>query len=119
VTARTFRSTLDARQRAVAAFPFDHPERARWAYVPQERAGIPLQAMDAEQRAAAFGVLGTGLSERGTRLARGIIELEGTLRVLEGLGGRGAIRTSTIWHSSPGPVVRTPGAGASRAITSR
>jgi hypothetical protein len=43
--------------------------------------------MDAEQRAAAFGVLGTGLSERGTQLARGIIDLEGTLRVLEGLPG--------------------------------
>jgi hypothetical protein len=40
--------------------------------------------MNVEQRAAAFGVLGTGLSERGTRLARGVIELEGTLRVLEG-----------------------------------
>ena len=40
--------------------------------------------MDAEQRAAAFGVLGTGLSERGTALARGVIELEGTLRDLEG-----------------------------------
>jgi hypothetical protein len=87
--ARTFLSTLNARQRAAASFPFDDPERTRWAYVPQERAGIPLQAMDAEQRAAAFGVLGTGLSERGTRLARGIIELEGTLRVLEGfLGAR-------------------------------
>jgi hypothetical protein len=33
-------------------------------------------------------VLGTGLSERGTRLAHGVIELEGTLRALEGvLGG--------------------------------
>ncbi len=84
VTARTFLSTLNDRQRAVASFPFDDPERTRWAYVPQKRAGIPLQAMDAEQRGAAFGVLGTGLSERGTRLARGIIELEGTLRVLEG-----------------------------------
>jgi hypothetical protein len=84
VTARTFLSTLNARQRAVAAFPFDDPERTRWAYVPRQRAGIPLQAMDAEQRAAAFGVLGTGLSERGTRLARGVIELEGTLRMLEG-----------------------------------
>ena len=87
VTARTFLSTLNARQRAVAAFPFDDPERSRWAYVPQERAGVPLREMDAEQRAAAFGVLGTGLSERGTQLARGIIDLEGTLRVLEGLPG--------------------------------
>jgi hypothetical protein len=96
VAARTFRSTLNAGQRAVAAFPFGDPERTRWAYVPQERAGIPLQAMDAGQRAAAFGVLGTGLSERGTGLARGIIELEGTLRVLEGL--RGARRDPDLYY---------------------
>jgi Protein of unknown function (DUF3500) len=82
-TARTFLSTLNARQRAAASFPFDDPERTGWAYVPRERAGIPLKAMDAEQRAAAFGVLATGLSERGVGLARGVIELEGTLRVLE------------------------------------
>jgi hypothetical protein len=84
VTARTFLSTLNERQRAVASFPFDDPERTKWAYVPQARAGIPLKDMDAEQRAAAFGMLGTGLSERGTRLAHGVIELEGTLRELEG-----------------------------------
>jgi hypothetical protein len=84
VTARTFLSTLNDRQRAVASFPFDDPERTTWAYVPQERAGLPLKAMDVKQRAAAFGVLGTGLSERGTRLARGVIELEGTLGALEG-----------------------------------
>jgi hypothetical protein len=83
-TARPFISTLNASQRAVAAFPFDDPERTRWAYVPQKRAGIPLKAMDAGQRAAAFGVLATGLSERGSTLARGIIELEGILGRLEG-----------------------------------
>ncbi|MBW3569567.1 MAG: DUF3500 domain-containing protein [Gemmatimonadetes bacterium] len=83
-SARTFLSTLNATQRAAASFPFDHPERTRWAYVPQRRTGIPLQAMDAAQRAAAFELLGTGLSERGTGLVRGIIELEGTLRELEG-----------------------------------
>ena len=89
-TARTFLSTLDDSQRARASFDFDDPQRTMWAYVPQERTGLPLQAMNAGQRAAAFGVLGTGLSERGTRLAHGIIELEGTLRVLEGrlLGAR-------------------------------
>ena len=91
-TARTFLSTLNASQRAAASFPFDDPERTRWAYVPQKRAGIPLKAMGAEQRAAAFGVLGTGLSERGTGLARGIIELEGTLGELEGLLSRVVLR---------------------------
>lgn len=85
--ARAFLSTLDEGQRAAAAFPFDDPERNRWAYVPQRRAGIPLRAMDAGQRAAAFELLGTGLSERGTGLARGIIELEGILGELEGAAG--------------------------------
>lgn len=82
--AGTFLSTLNARQRTAASFAFDDPERTRWAYVPQERGGIPLKAMSAEQRAAAFGVLATGLSSRGTGLARGIIELEGILGELEG-----------------------------------
>ena len=87
-TARSLLATLDERQRAVAMFSFDDPERTRWAYVPQRRRGLALEAMNAEQRAAAFAVLGTGLSERGTTLAHGIIELEGILGELEGsLGG--------------------------------
>ena len=82
--ARTFLSTLHPRQRASASFRFDDPERTNWAYVPQRRTGIPLRDMNAEQRAAAFVLLGTGLSRRGTMLARGVIELEGTLRDIEG-----------------------------------
>lgn len=85
--ALAFLSTLDDKERSDAAFAFDDPERRTWSYVPQERAGLPLKAMDAEQRAAAFGVVGTGLSERGTRLARGIVDLEGTLGVLERRAG--------------------------------
>jgi hypothetical protein len=96
-TARTFLATLDDRQRAAASFSFDDPERTRWAYVPQRRTGIPLQAMDARQRAAAFELLGTGLSERGTGLARGIIELEGVLRELEG-GGWGPQRDPELYY---------------------
>jgi hypothetical protein len=84
VTARTFLSTLNERQRDDASFPFDAPERTDWTYVPRKRDGISLKTMDAEQRAAAFRLLGTGLSDRGTGLARGIIELEGILRGLEG-----------------------------------
>lgn len=91
-SARAFLSTLSAGQRADAAFPFDDAERVKWAYVPQARTGIPLKAMNAEQRAAAFAVLGTGLSERGTGLARGIIELEGILGELEGVLSRVTLR---------------------------
>lgn len=83
-TAQTFLATLNEKQRAAASMAFDDPERTRWAYVPQRRSGLHLGAMTAEQRTAAFGVLATGLSERGTRLARGVIELEGILGALEG-----------------------------------
>ena len=84
-TARSFLSTLNEKQRDRASFPFADPERRNWAYVPQKRNGLPLGDMNREQRTAAFGVLGTGLSDRGVRLAHGIIELEGTLRGLEGV----------------------------------
>jgi hypothetical protein len=87
VAADAFLSLLDTTQLAAAALGFDGAERVTWAYVPQERAGLPLQAMNAEQRAAAFRLLGTGLSARGIDLARGIIDLEGTLRVLEEAAG--------------------------------
>jgi hypothetical protein len=83
-SALAFLSTLGGRQRSDATLAFEDGERTRWTYVPRHRAGLPLREMDAGQRAAAFAVLGTGLSERGARIAGGIVELEGTLRVLEG-----------------------------------
>ena len=82
--ARTFLSTLSGRQRATASFRFDDAQRSNWAYVPQSRSGLPLDDMNDGQRTAAFALLGTGLSERGTMLARGVIELEGILGDLEG-----------------------------------
>jgi hypothetical protein len=85
--ARAFLSTLDDRQRSTASHAFDDDERTAWTYLPQDRAGVPLEAMDAGQRAAAFELLGIGLSERGTRLARGVVELEGTLREMEKAAG--------------------------------
>lgn len=85
--ARAFLSVLDERQRVDASVAFDDPERLNWSYVPQERAGIPLRAMDAGQRLAALGLVNMGLSERGTRLAGSIMELEGTLRELEQAAG--------------------------------
>jgi len=83
--AQTFLSTLSDRQRADASFSFGDQERFNWTYVPRRRAGIPLRAMDAEQRSAAFELLGSGLSARGTELAHGVIELEGVLRRDQGL----------------------------------
>ena len=83
-SARSFVSKLGVRQRAVASFAFYDPERTSWAYVPKGRSGLALGSMSDEQHSAAFALLGTGLSERGVTLARGIIELEGILRGIEG-----------------------------------
>jgi hypothetical protein len=83
--AEAFLSTLSDTQRADASFSFGDPERINWGYVPRRRAGIPLRAMNPEQRATAFGLVGSGLSERGTELAHGVIELEGILRRDQGL----------------------------------
>ena len=96
-TARTFLSTLNDKQRADASFPFDDPGRNRWAYVPQRRSGLPVGAMSAEQRAAAFEVVASGLSERGTTLAHGVVELEGILRSIEG-GVRGLRRNPELYY---------------------
>ncbi len=85
--AQAFVSLLDESERIDASVSFDNPERTNWSYVPQQRTGIPLRAMDADQRMAALGLLNMGLSERGAGLARGIIELEGTLRELEQAAG--------------------------------
>lgn len=79
-----FLASLTDAQRSSATFAFDDAERTDWHYVPRGRAGLPLQAMDARQREAAFAVLGTGLSARGALLARGVLELEGILGELEG-----------------------------------
>ncbi|GHA83141.1 DUF3500 domain-containing protein [Cognatilysobacter bugurensis] len=85
--ARAFLATLSERQQSIAVHDFADDERTAWTYLPQGRAGLPLEAMNAAQRAAAFELLGTGLSERGTQLARGVVELEGTLRDVEKAAG--------------------------------
>lgn len=87
MAAQRFLSTLDGRTRADALLAFDDDERTTWTYLPGNRAGVPLQALDASQRAAAFAVVDTGLSARGAQLARGVVQLEGTLREMERANG--------------------------------
>lgn len=84
---RSFLSTLDDDARDDAVLAFDDDARTDWTYVPRRRVGVPLQAMDTAQRNAAFAVVDTGLSARGARLARGVVQLEGTLREMEQAAG--------------------------------
>jgi hypothetical protein len=98
--AQRFLSGLTAEQRGAARVSLDDPERTNWTYVPRDRGGVPLRAMDREQRDAAFGLLGHGLSERGVALARGVIALEGSLRELEAAAGSpwAARRDPGLYH---------------------
>src|SRR5687767_8315229 len=78
--ARRFLDALSDQQREAASFPFEGDERYRWDYRPTNRNGLRLINMTAAQRAMAFGLLQTGLSERGVRQVAEIIALEPILR---------------------------------------
>ncbi len=85
--ATRFLESLSGEQRALALFPFEGDERYVWNYTPVDRNGLYLKDMTAAQRAAAFALLDTGLSVRGRREARQIIELEPILRETERIEG--------------------------------
>lgn len=88
--AKAFLESLTADQRAKATFPFDAPEREKWAFVPLQdmekrptRRGLRLEEMTAAQREAAMSLLKTGVSEAGYKQATTIMSLESILRDLE------------------------------------
>ncbi len=81
---------LTAAQQRQVLWPFESAERGDWHYAPRQRNGLPLDAMDTSQRAAAHGLLETALSARGDAKARAIMALETVLREIE--QGRGPRR---------------------------
>jgi hypothetical protein len=94
--AARFLDALSPEQRTTATFPFAGDERYFWHYTPIERNGLMLADMDAGQRELAFALLATGLSERGNRTARQIIDLEPILGAVEVLE-----RRPLIWSRDP------------------
>jgi hypothetical protein len=74
--ANDFLNSLDDLQRATASFDFAGDERYKWAYTPIEREGLRLRDMNAAQRKAAFTMMETAYSARGSATAHRIIELE-------------------------------------------
>ena len=104
--ANAFLASLTAEQRARAAFAFDDAERLNWHFVPRERRGLPLGAMNAEQRAAAHTLLRAGLSEAGYRTAEAVRELE---LVLREMGGDPQVRDPDLYFFS---IFGQPGDGS-------
>jgi hypothetical protein len=82
--AAAFLDSLNDEQAAATRFPFDGEDRFDWHFIPRERKGVPLQAMTASQRVAAFELLRTGLSETGFTKSESIRRLEQILFELEG-----------------------------------
>ena len=74
---------LTQQQHRSACFPFQSDERLNWHFVPRERLGLPLKAMNLQQRRAAYALLQTGLSQQGYLKATTIMSLESVLRELE------------------------------------
>lgn len=95
-------ASLTADQRAKAAFPYDDPERLKWAFVPLQdrdkkptRKGLRIEEMTATQREAALAMLQTGTSATGYAAATTIMSLESILRDLE---NNGAMVRNPGWY---------------------
>ena len=63
--AQKFLQILDEEQKAKATFTLENPERENWHYVPLEREGLRLDAMNQKQKDAAHELLGQSLSKQG------------------------------------------------------
>ncbi len=81
--AQAWLGLLDAQQRESACFAFESDERLNWHFVPRDRLGLPLKAMNLQQRQAAYVLLQTGLSHEGYLKATTIMSLESVLHELE------------------------------------
>src|SRR6266851_7740777 len=86
-----FLASLNDMQRRVATLPFGDDRRYIWDYRPPEntpRNGLRLINMTLEQQHKALALLDIGLSARGARQIRQIIDLEVPLLEQEKMEGR-------------------------------
>lgn len=70
---------LNEEQKKAATFELTDQERENWHYVPLDRAGLRLDAMDGAQQKAAHELLGRSLSAQGHATAKEVIQLEARL----------------------------------------
>lgn len=98
-----FLGRLDDGQRRVATFTFDDDERHDWHYLPRTRNGLPVAALDGDQRRDAYRLVATGVSSATFASVAAIIALEDVLDDREGhRRGRHAEDYSISVFGSPG-----------------
>jgi hypothetical protein len=88
--ATRFLAALTPDQRSQASIVFESEERLRWHYIPTGQApaawprqGVPLKAMNQEQKGLARELLKSGLSQKGYLTAAAIMDLETVLLAME------------------------------------
>jgi hypothetical protein len=82
--ADAFIRLLDSAQRTKALYPFDTDERYRFKYIPlEDRKGISLNELNAQQEKALMDLLGTCLSEETVKKVKAIMQLDIVLKELE------------------------------------
>lgn len=74
---------LDKEQQAKARFAFDSDQRENWGFVPRERKGIPLEALNEKQVGLVRDLLKTALSDPGLQKVDAIMTLEAFLGEIE------------------------------------
>ncbi|MEO1020039.1 MAG: DUF3500 domain-containing protein, partial [Pseudomonadota bacterium] len=82
--AQKWLASLEPRQREAALIAFDTSDRRAWHYIPRQRPGLPLKAMNPAQRQLVWQLMDVALSDRGLAKSRGVLELEGVLGELTG-----------------------------------
>lgn len=102
--ATIFLASLDEKQRKAASFEFKNKERENWHFVPMDREGVRFDALKPHQQHLAFGLLGTGLTQKGLMTATQIMTLE---EVLRSRGGDPEVRNTEKYNiaifGSPSP----------------
>ena len=87
--AQVWLASLDETQRKAAQFEFKNPERENWHFVSMNREGLRFDSLKPHQQHLAFGLLGTGLTQKGLLTATQIMTLE---QVLRSRGGNPEVR---------------------------
>ncbi|MEN8693908.1 MAG: DUF3500 domain-containing protein [Akkermansiaceae bacterium] len=93
--AKIFLASLDDAQKKQTCFEFENDERENWHFVPMVRAGVRFGTLKAHQQHLAFGLLGTGLSQKGLLTATQIMTLE---QILANRGGDPEVRNTEKYY---------------------
>jgi hypothetical protein len=88
-------AALTPEQQLKVGFEFSDPLRYDWHFIPRPRKGLPIKEMTGDQRALAFGLLASGLSQKGFVKATTIMSLEQVLASIE--QGKGLVRDPELY----------------------